>query len=119
MIPIKKYIIIFTVSMALFMDVLDSNIINTAIPAMSRTLNVNPIDLKVALIGYLLSLAIFIPTSGWAADTYGVKRIFISALSVFTVSSFFCGYAQTILELVIARCVQGMGGAFMISLGRF
>ncbi len=100
------------------MDVLDSNIINTAIPAMSRSLQVNPVDLKVALISYLLSFAVFIPISGWASDKYGVKRIFISALGLFTFTSFWCGYAHTLLELVIARSIQGVGGAFMISLGR-
>jgi len=118
MFPSKKSITVFTVSLALFMDVLDSNIINTAIPAMSRSLQVSPVDLKIALISYLLSLAVFIPISGWTADRYGVKRIFISALGLFTLSSFWCGYAHTLPELVIARSVQGVGGAFMISLGR-
>lgn len=113
-----KRITMFTVSLALFMDVLDSNIINTAIPVMARNFKVNPVDLKIALISYLLSLAIFIPISGWTADKYGTKRIFISALGLFTISSFWCGYAQTLMDLVIARSIQGIGGAFMISLGR-
>lgn len=113
-----KRITMFIISLALFMDVLDSNIINTAIPAMSNSLHVNPIDLKIALISYLLSLAIFIPMSGWTADKYGTKNIFIAAMGLFTLSSFFCGYAHTLTELIIARSIQGMGGAFMISLGR-
>lgn len=113
-----KQLTLFTVSLALFMDVLDSNIINTSIPAMSRSLHVSPIDLKIALISYLLSLAIFIPISGWAADQYGAKRIFIIAFGIFTISSFWCGYAHTLSELVIYRSIQGIGGAFMISLGR-
>ena len=104
--------------MALFMDVLDTNIINTAIPTMARNFKVNPVDLKIALISYLLSLAFFIPISGWTADKYGAKRIFISALALFTISSFFCGYAHSLLDLVIGRSIQGIGGAFMISLGR-
>ncbi|OGT46847.1 MAG: multidrug transporter, partial [Gammaproteobacteria bacterium RIFCSPHIGHO2_12_FULL_38_11] len=108
----------FIVSMALFMDVLDSNILNTAIPIMSHAFHVNPIDMKIALISYLLSLAIFIPMSGWVADKYGTKNIFITAMGVFTLSSIFCGMSHTLLELVIARCFQGIGGAFMISLGR-
>ena len=114
----NKRIIMFTVSLALFMDVLDTNIINTAIPTMARNFNVNPVDLKIALISYLLSLAIFIPISGWTADKYGTKPIFIGALSLFTVSSFFCGYAHSLMDLVIGRSVQGIGGAFMISVGR-
>jgi EmrB/QacA subfamily drug resistance transporter len=116
--PSTKKLSLFTVSLAIFMDVLDSNIINTSIPAMSRSLNVNPIDLKIALLSYLLSLAIFIPTSGWAADKYGSKRIFIGAFGLFIFASFFCGYASNLTQLVIARCIQGMGAAFMISLGR-
>lgn len=118
MIVLAKRVSMFVVSLALFMDVLDSNIINTAIPAMARSLRVHPIDLKIALISYLLSLAIFIPISGWTADKYGTKRIFIGALGLFTISSFWCGYAHTLLELVMARSIQGIGGAFMISLGR-
>lgn len=113
-----KRLTLFTVSLALFMDVLDTNIINTSIPAMAKSLQVNPIDLKIALISYLLTLAIFIPTSGWAADKYGAKPIFILAFGLFTISSFFCGYAHSLTQLVIARSFQGVGGAFMISLGR-
>lgn len=108
----------FIVSFALFMDVLDGNVVNTAIPVMSQSFHINPIDLKIALISYLLNLAIFIPMSGWTADKYGTKNIFILAIGLFTVSSFFCGQAQTLMQLVIARSVQGIGGAFMISLGR-
>ncbi len=117
MISIKS-ITMLIVSMALFMDVLDSNIINTAVPAMSHTFHVSPIDIKIALISYLLSLSIFIPISGWAADKYGVKNIFMSAIGLFTLTSFFCGYAHSLVVLVIARFIQGIGGAFMISLGR-
>lgn len=113
-----KRLIIFIVSLALFMDVLDSNIINTSIPNIAKTLQVNPIDLKIALISYLLSLAVFIPISGWTADRFGTKRIFIAAFGLFTLSSFMCGYSSTLFQLVIARCIQGVGGAFMISLGR-
>src|SRR3990167_4969022 len=113
-----KTLTMITVSFTLFMDVLDSNIINTAIPAMSRSLNVSPVDLKVALISYFLSLAVFIPASGWTADKYGTKHVFIAALGIFTCSSFWCGYATTLTQLVIARCFQGIGGAFMLSLGR-
>lgn len=114
----EKYLITLTVSLALFMDSLDTTIINTAIPAMSRSLQVNPVDLKIALISYLLSLAIFIPISGWIADKFGIKRAFIIALGIFTVSSFWCGNVQTVFELVIARSIQGLGGALMLPLGR-
>ncbi len=118
MILSTKRVTMFTVSLALFMDVLDTNIINTAIPTMAHNFKVNPVDLKIALISYLLSLAVFIPISGWVADKYGTKRIYISALILFTISSFWCGYAHTLMDLVIGRSLQGIGGAFMISLGR-
>ena len=113
-----KRIIAFIVSLALFMDALDTTIINTAIPAMSRSLLVHPVDLKIALISYLLSLAIFIPVSGWIADKYGTKRVFNVAIAIFTISSVFCGAAQNLTELVIARSCQGIGGALMLPLGR-
>lgn len=114
----SKRITMSIVSLALFMDVLDSNVINTAVPAMAHTFHVNPIDIKIALISYLLSLAIFIPMSGWVSDKYGTKNIYVGALGLFTVSSFFCGNAHSLTFLVIARFIQGIGGAFMISLGR-
>lgn len=114
----NKTMIIIIVSLALFMDTLDTTIINTAIPAMARSLQVNPVDLKIALISYLLVLAIIIPISGWIADKYGIKRVFIAALFIFTISSLGCGFSQTLTQLVIARCVQGFGGALMLPLGR-
>ena len=113
-----KKIITFIVSLALFMDALDTTIINTAIPAMAHSLQVSPVDLKIALISYLVSLAIFIPISGWVADKFGIKRVFISALFIFTASSAWCGYAHTLFELVVARSVQGLGGSLMLPLGR-
>lgn len=110
-----KKIIAFIVSLALFMEALDATIINTAIPAMARSLHVYPVDLKIALISYLISLAIFIPISGWAADKFGVKRVFIAALGIFTFASMWCGYAQTLSELVIARCIQGLSQSFGVT----
>jgi len=114
----EKTIVAMVVSLALFMDALDTTIINTAIPAMARSLSVNPVDLKIALISYLVSLAIFIPTSGWVADKFGVKQAFIFALGIFTLSSVACGFSENITQLVIARSCQGLGGALMLPLGR-
>jgi EmrB/QacA subfamily drug resistance transporter len=113
-----KKVIAFTVSLALFMDALDTTIINTAIPVMSRYFQVNPVDLKIALISYLVSLAIFIPISGWIADKFGIKRVFITALIIFSLSSLWCGYAHTLVELVMARFSQGLGGSLMLPVGR-
>lgn len=113
-----KKIIPVIVSLALFMESLDTTIINTAIPAIAHSLNVFPIDLKVALISYLLSLAIFIPISGWIADKFGIKRVFIVAIGIFTLSSVWCGFANNLTELVIARSLQGLGGSLTLPLGR-
>ncbi|EKD45244.1 MAG: hypothetical protein ACD_70C00006G0003 [uncultured bacterium] len=113
-----KRLTMLIVSIALFMDVLDSNVLNTAVPVIAHSFNVNPIELKVALISYLLSLAIFIPMSGWVADKYGAKPIFIGAIGLFVLSSFYCGNTRTLLELSIGRFSQGIGGALMISLSR-
>ena len=106
------------VALAMFMEALDSTILNTAIPVMSDSLKVNPINLKVALISYLLSLAIFIPISGWCADKWGIKKVFTAALTIFTLSSLACGFSSSVLMLVAARSVQGIGGAFMLPVGR-
>src|SRR3990167_7041290 len=108
----------FIIALSFFMEGVDGTIINTAIPAMSRSLLVDPVDLKVALISYLLSLAIFIPISGWIADKFGSKKVFNSALFLFTLSSLWCGFADDIHELVIARFVQGFGGALGLPVGR-
>ncbi|MBI2785450.1 MAG: DHA2 family efflux MFS transporter permease subunit [Legionella longbeachae] len=114
----KKNIILFIVSFAMFMEAVDTTIINTAIPVMAHSLNVNPIDLKLALISYLLSLAIFIPISGWIADKFGIKIVFITAVSVFTLSSVWCGFTSNLTELICARIVQGLGGSLTMPVGR-
>lgn len=111
-------VIAFVVSLALFMDALDATIINTAIPAMAHSLSVQPVNLKIALISYLLSLAIFIPISGWLADKYGIKQVFVTALGIFTFSSLWCGYANSLTEIMLARTLQGIGGALILPLGR-
>ncbi len=106
------------VALAIFMEAVDTTIINTAIPTMAQSLHVSVVDLKIALISYLLSLAIFIPISGWLADKFGTKKVFMSAIIVFTLSSMACGFSTQLYGLVIARFFQGMGGALMIPVGR-
>jgi EmrB/QacA subfamily drug resistance transporter len=113
-----KKVIPWIIATALFMETLDITIISTAIPNMALSFGVNPIQLKLALTSYLLSLALFIPISGWIADRCGVKKTFISALCVFTISSIWCGMARSLSELVISRIFQGVGGAFMMPVGR-
>ncbi len=114
----NKAIIPWIVAIALFMETLDITIITTAIPVMALSLKVDPINLKLALTSYLLSIALFIPISGWVADKWGTQRTFILALLIFTVSSMMCGRAGSLSELVIGRIFQGVGGAFMMPVGR-
>ncbi|MGH6853332.1 MAG: MFS transporter, partial [Methylocella sp.] len=107
-----------TVACALFMENLDSTVISTSLPAIAKDLHEDPISLKLALTSYLISLAIFIPASGWAADRFGARAIFRAAILVFTLGSILCGMAGTLPELVGARVIQGLGGAMMVPVGR-
>ncbi len=106
------------VACALFMENLDSTVIATALPAIARSLGEDPLRLNLAITSYLLSLAVFIPLSGWIADRYGARRVFRTAIVIFTAGSMACGIAQSLPELVAARIVQGMGGAMMVPVGR-
>ena len=106
------------VACALFMQSLDSTVIATALPTIARSLGENPLRLNVAITCYLLSLAVFIPISGWTADRFGARRVFTGAIVIFTLGSIGCGYADSLPALVAARIVQGMGGAMMVPVGR-
>ena len=106
------------VGCALFMELLDSTVITTALPAMSRSLHEDPIKLNLAITSYLLSLAVFIPISAWMADRFGARMIFRAAIVIFTIGSVLCGLSQSLPELVAARILQGCGGAMMVPVGR-
>lgn len=114
----KQNLVLLTVALAMFMEAVDTTIINTAIPVMAASLEVNPIDLKLALISYLLSLAIFIPISGWIADKFGIKKVFMIAVIIFTLSSVWCGFTQNLWALIVARIIQGLGGSLTLPIGR-
>jgi EmrB/QacA subfamily drug resistance transporter len=103
---------------AQFMHQFDGAVIATALPSMAASLHEDPVRLNLAITTYLLALAVFVPVSGWMADRFGAKRVFISAIVVFTVSSVLCGIAHSLLELVVYRVLQGMGGAMMTPVGR-
>ncbi len=102
----------------MFMQNLDSTIIATALPTIGRSIGESPLRLNVAITCYLLSLAVFIPISGWTADRFGARRVFSAAIVVFTIGSIGCGFSYSLWMLVIARIVQGMGGAMMVPVGR-
>src|SRR5882724_12654563 len=106
------------VAVALFMENLDATIVNTAVPTMAASLHVAPLSLKGVLTSYTLSLAVFIPISGWIADRFGTRRVFASAIGLFTLGSFLCGISSNIHLLVACRVLQGCGGAMMLPVGR-
>jgi EmrB/QacA subfamily drug resistance transporter len=106
------------VACALFMENFDGTVISTSLPAIAADLGEDPIALKLALTSYLLSLAIFIPASGWAADRFGARTVFRAAIVGFTCGSILCGLSSTLPEFVAARILQGMGGAMMVPVGR-
>ncbi len=106
------------VAMAFLMEQLDSTIINTAVPDIARNLQVTPLQMSLAVAAYVLAVAIFIPISGWFADRYGARPIFVAALTIFTLGSVLCGVAQNFTMLVVMRVVQGLGGAMMTPVGR-
>jgi len=106
------------VACALFMEHLDSTVIATALPAIARSLGEDPLRLNLAITSYLLSLAVFIPVSGWMADRFGARRVFRAAILVFMAGSVGCAFSGSLAELVAARILQGLGGAMMSPVGR-
>jgi EmrB/QacA subfamily drug resistance transporter len=114
----RQSLVPFVVACAMFMQNLDSTVIATALPTIAHSLGESPLRLNVAITCYLLSLAVFIPISGWTADRFGARRVFSLAIVVFTLGSIACGVSTTLPELVGARILQGMGGALMVPVGR-
>src|SRR5574340_1247686 len=108
----------WVVAVALFMEGLDTTIVNTAVPTIAEGLRVTPLSLKAAVTSYILSLAVCIPVSGWMADRYGTRRVFSVAVAVFTLSAILCGLAQNTPMLVAGRILQGVGAAMMMPVGR-
>jgi EmrB/QacA subfamily drug resistance transporter len=106
------------VASALLMEFIDSTALSTALPTLARGFHVDPIHLKLALTSYILALAVFVPVSGWAAEKFGARRVFMAAMAVFLIGSALCGLSRTLTELVLARIVQGMGGAMMTPVAR-
>ncbi len=106
------------VAVALFMENMDSTVIATSLPAIARALGTNPLALKLAVTSYLLALAICIPASGWTADRFGARHVFRIAIGVFVLGSIGCALSRSLEEFILARIVQGMGGAMMTPVGR-
>ena len=108
----------WVVATALFMEQLDSTIVNTAVPSIAASLGVAPLSLKAVVASYILSLAVGIPVSGWIADRYGTRRVFALAVAIFTLASVLCGVSVNVPMLVAARILQGLGAAMMTPVGR-
>ena len=111
-------LIVTLVAAAFFMENLDGTIIATALPQMARSFGVQPVALSIGITSYLLTLAVFIPASGWVADRFGVRAVFTTAIAVFTAASVVCGMTDGLVPFTAARIVQGIGGAMMVPVGR-
>jgi EmrB/QacA subfamily drug resistance transporter len=114
----SKRVLPWLIAVAFFMESLDTTILNTAVPTIAAALHVAPLSMKSVLASYTLSLAVFIPISGWMADRFGTRRVFASAIGIFTLGSFLCGMSSNIHMLVAFRILQGVGGSMMVPVGR-
>lgn len=114
----RDRIVPLIIAVALFMENMDSTVIATSLPAIATDIGTNPLALKLAVTSYLLSLAVFIPASGWTADRFGARAVFSAAIAVFMIGSVGCALSSSLTDFVIARIVQGMGGAMMTPVGR-
>jgi EmrB/QacA subfamily drug resistance transporter len=114
----KERLIPLIVATALFMENMDSTVIATSLPAIAADIGTSPLTLKLAITSYLLSLAVFIPASGWTADRFGARAVFSIAIAVFMVGSIGCALSSSVTHFVIARILQGVGGAMMTPVGR-
>src|SRR5271163_1748500 len=114
----SKRLLPWLIAVAFFMESLDTTILNTAVPTIAAALHVAPLSMKSVLASYTLSLAVFIPISGWMADRFGTRRVFASAIGIFTLGSFLCGMSSNIHMLVAFRILQGCGGSMMVPVGR-
>jgi EmrB/QacA subfamily drug resistance transporter len=114
----KERLIPLIVAAALFMENMDSTVIATSLPAIAADIGTSPLTLKLAITSYLLSLAVFIPASGWTADRFGARNVFSVAIAVFMIGSIGCAVSSSVTDFVIARIIQGLGGAMMTPVGR-
>ena len=114
---VKKYLPLI-LGTAIFMQMLDSTILNTSLPSIAKDLNESPLNMQNAIISYVLTLALFMPVSGFLADKFGTKKIFIFSLVIFSLGSLFCALSQNLTHLVISRVIQGVGGSLMTPVGK-
>lgn len=113
-----KKILPIIMATSIFMQMLDSTILNTALPSIAESLNESPLDMQNAIISYVLTLALFMPASGFLADKFGTRKTFILSLVLFSLGSVFCSLSQDLTQLVVSRVIQGLGGALMTPVGK-
>ncbi|GEM63738.1 MFS transporter [Sphingobacterium faecium NBRC 15299] len=113
-----KKILPIILATSIFMQMLDSTILNTSLPAIAKDLNESPLNMQNAIISYVLTLAVFMPVSGFLSDKFGTKRVFIFSIVLFSAGSLFCSLSQNLMQLVIARVIQGIGGSLMTPVGK-
>lgn len=109
---------LWLVAVAVFMQMLDTTIVNTALPAMARSLDQSPLRMQAVVVAYALTVAMLIPASGWLADRFGTRRVFFAAVVLFTAGSLACALSQSLQALVASRVLQGVGGAMLLPVGR-
>ena len=110
--------LLWLVAVGFFMQTLDATILNTALPSMAASLGHNPLQMQSVVVAYALTTALLIPATGWVADRFGTRRIYTAAMGVFVLGSVLCALAPSLQFLVVARVVQGVGGAMMLPVGR-
>lgn len=113
----QKYIVAVVYVSTMLLNTLDATIVNVALSTLSREFNVSPASIESVVIGYIVSLAVFMPASAWLGDRFGAKRVFLTALTIFTAASALCGLAQSLDQLILFRVLQGAGGGLMMPVG--
>ncbi len=116
--PRSPFYVTTLIAGAFFMEMLDGTIIATALPQMARSFHVGPVSLNIGMTAYMLTLAVFIPITGWVTDRFGSRSIFATAIGVFTLASVLCGASSTLTQFILMRILQGIGGAMMVPVGR-
>ena len=114
----KYRVVLWLVALGFFMQALDTTIVNTALPSIAVALHVDPLLMHHVVVAYVLTVAVLIPASGWLADRFGIKKIYLSAIVIFTLGSLACGIATSYSQLIAGRVLQGVGGAFLLPVGR-
>src|SRR6478672_8482986 len=110
--------LLWLVAIGFFMQTLDATIINTALPAMAASLGESPLRMQSVVVAYSLTMAMLIPASGWMADRFGTRRVYVGAIALFVAGSVLCAVSPNLTVLVVARIVQGLGGALLLPVGR-